>query len=235
MPQRELERKAKMTNLLTQPTLGQHMSHEALRPLVRKKLFGGYEVLLGPCICTVSIWLFQKGAILGRTRSGRLNVLAKLLPRTWANSGKETDVCGVLQEEAKKRLDEFGIEPDSFPTFWLKTEFSTLNRTNLELIMLSMKKVPLGKIVPKLDTWLMSGIGFGATYPELVQKMWKGTYETLINMDKWIESKEYGPAISKKQILYPLEEIEQNILLEVGRYISKYSPQLLEILGLQKT
>lgn len=224
-----------MTKLATQLTLGQHMSHEALRPLVRKKLFGGYEVLLGPCICTVSIWLFQKGAILGRARSGRLNVLAKLLPRTWANSGKETDICGVLQEEAKKRLDDFGIEPDSFPTFWLKTEFSTLDRTNLELIMLSMKKVPLGKIVPKLDTWLMSGIGFGATYPELVQKMWKGTYETLMNMDKWMKSKEYGPAIPKEQTPLPLEEMEQNILLEVGRYISIYFPQLLDILGLRIT
>ena len=37
--------------------------------------------------------------------------------------------------------------------------------------------VLLGEILPKLDVWLMSGIGFGATYPELVYKMWVNTYE----------------------------------------------------------
>jgi len=224
-----------MTNVVTKSTLGQHMSHEALKPLVKKKLLGGYEVLFGPCICTVSIWLFQKGALLGRARSGRLNVLVELLPITWANSGKEADVCGVLREEAKKRLDDFGMEPDSFPTFWLKTEFSTLDLSSLEVLMLSMKKVRLDKILPKLDTWLMSGIGFGATYPELVQKMWVGTYETLIDMDKWVKSREYGLAIPKEQIPMPLGEKEQHVLLEVGRYVYKYFPQFLEPLGLRIT
>jgi len=224
-----------MTNVVTKSTLGQHMSHEALKPLVKKKLLGGYEVLFGPCICTVSIWLFQKGALLGRARSGRLNVLVELLPITWANSGKEADVCGVLREEAKKRLDDFGMEPDSFPTFWLKTEFSTLDLSSLEVLMLSMKKVCLGKILPMLDTWIMSGIGFGATYPELVQKMWVGTYETLIDKDKWVKSREYGLAIPKEQIPMPLGEKEQHVLLEVGRYVYKYFPQFLEPLGLRIT
>ena len=96
------------------------------------------------------------------------------------------------------------------------------------MILLSQKS-----ILPKLDEWLMSGIGFGATYPELVQKMWVKTYETLRDQDEWAKAREHGLAIPEEQTPVPLEEIEQHVLLEVGRYVYEYFPQLIDPLGLR--
>jgi len=224
-----------VTDVATRCTLGQHMSEEALGPLVRKKLFGGYEVPLGPCIFIVSTWLFEKGAVFGRARSDRLNVLVKLLPVTWANPEKEDNICSFLQEVAKKRLEVFGKDPDSFPIFWHKTQFKEYDLSNLdELRMLSMMKVRLGVIMPKLDEWLMCGIGFGATYPDLVQRMWVETHETP-NPDEWARARKAGLDIPEEQTLQRLDDIEQHVLLEVGRYVYEYFPQLIEPLSLRIT
>ena len=221
-----------MTDIATQFTLGQFMSQEALGPLVRKKLLGGYEVPLGPCISNVSTWLFQKGAILGRARSDRFNILVKL----FAVTGKEDDLCDKLRELAKKRLEDFNKEFYSFPFFWLETEFKTFNFSDLnELKTLSMKKIRLGEILPELDSWLIDGIGFGATYPDLVKEMWEKTYETLQDQEEWAKAREYGLDIPEEQTLLPLDDMEQHVLLEVGRYVYEYCPQLMEPLGLKIT
>jgi len=89
--------------------------------------------------------------------------------------------------------------------------------------------------VLKLESWLMSGIGFGASYPELVQKMWVKTYETPMDQDEWAKAREHGLAIPEEQTPLPLEEMEQLVLLEVGRYVYEYFPQLIDPLGLRMT
>ncbi|MHC4439763.1 MAG: hypothetical protein ACYS3S_20595 [Planctomycetota bacterium] len=203
------------------------MSEDTLGPLVKKKLFGGYEVPLGPCISTVSTLLFQKGAILGRARFDRLNVVAKLM----TNPGREDSLCSKLRELARKRLEDFGKKPDSFHTFWWETEFSTLDFN----YFMSIKKVPLEEIFSLVNHWLMSGIGFGATYPDLVKEMWIKTYETPEDQDEWARAREYGLDIPEEQNLLPLDDMEQNVLLEVSRYVYEYFPQLMEPLNLKIT
>jgi len=212
------------------------MSEEALGPIIRKKLFGGYEVPLGPCIFIVSTWLFEKGAVLGRARSDCLNVLVKLLPVTWANPEKEDNICSSLQEVAKKRLQVFGKDPDLFHVFWHETQFNEYDLSNLDVLrMLSMKKVRLGEIMPKLDEWLMCGIGFGATYPHLVHRMWVKTHETPKDPDKWARARKDGLDIPEEQTLQCLDDIEQHVLLQVGRYVYEYFPHLIEPLSLRIT
>lgn len=220
-----------MTDVAIKITLGQYMSKDILEPLVRKRLLGGYEVPVGPCIINVSTWLFQKGAVLGRARFDRLNVLLKL----WVDPGREDDACSELRRVAKKRLDDFGREPDSFHTYWWETEFGTLDLTDLNVWKtLSAKKVRLEKIVPDLDYWLSSGIALGATYPHLVEKMWVKTYETP-TPNKWALAREYGLDIPEEQTLLPLDDMEHIVLLEVGCYVSNYFPQFIEPLGLRIT
>ena len=222
-----------MTDVATQITLGQYMSKGTLGPLVRKKLFGGYEVPLGPCLINVSTWLFQKGAILGRARFDRLDVLVKLLS---CDPEREEDACSELRRVAKKRLDNFGREPHSFHTYWWETEFSTFDFTDSNVLKsLSVKKVCLEEIASSVDYWLYSGIAFGATYPQLVAKIWIQTYETS-KPNEWAMAREqYGLDIPEEQTLLPLDEMEQGVLLEVGRYVFDFFPQLMEPLGLKMT
>jgi len=217
-----------MTDIAIQITLGQYMSEETLGPLVKKKLFGGYEVPFGPCIFYVSTWLFQKGAILGRARFDRLNVLVKL----FTAPGNEDDFCITLRETAKKRLADFAKEPDSFPSFWLETGFSTLDLTDMNLLK---TRIRLGQIFSYLDFWLSSGIGFGATYPDLVEKMWKKTFNTPIDQHEWARAREYGLDIPEEQTMLPLDDMEQHVLLEVSRYVYEYFPQLMGPLNLKIT
>lgn len=225
---KEIERYYIMTDVATQITLGQYMSKDTLGPLLKKRLFGGYEVPFGSCIFNVSTWLFQKGAILGRARFDRLNILVRLL----TTSGKEDDFCNMLMEVAEKRLADFGKEPDSFPTFWLETGFSTLDLTDVNMLKTRM---PLAQILSYLDFWLSSGIGFGASYPDLVEKMWEKTFNTPIDQHEWARARESGLDIPEKQTMLPLDDMEHHVLLEVGRYVSEYFPQLLESLGLKIT
>jgi len=219
-----------MSDVSTEITLGQYMSKDTLEPLVRKSFFGRYEVPFGPCIINVSTWLFQKGAVLGRARFDCLDVLLKI----WVDTGREDEACSELCKVAEKRLDDFGREPDSFAIYWWETEFSSLNLADSNVLKhLSTKKVHLEEILPKLDYWLNSGIGFGATYPDLVRKIWIKEYETP-NPEMWnLTREEYGLDIPKEQTLLPLENMEQMVLLEVSYYVSAYFPELLEPLGLK--
>lgn len=216
-----------MTDVATRLTLGHYMSQETLGPLVIKKLFGGYEVPFGPCIFTVSTSLFQKGAVLGRVRFDRLDVLAKLL----AMPGKETNFLNnFLRKAGKQMLDDFGREPDSFPTFWFETGLSKFNLSDVNLLK---ARLPLAQILSYLDFWLSSGVGFGATYPEIVEKMWEKTYNNPADQEEWARARRCGLDIPQKQILLPLDDMEQHVLLELGRYVHEYFPELMEPLSLK--
>lgn len=221
-----------MTDVATQITLGQYMSQESLGPLVKKGLFGGYKVPLGDCMFYVSPWLFQKGAVLGRARFDRLNVLIKLLCPI---PGKEDEACSELRRVAKKRMDDFGREPDSFHTYWWETQFGIREFTDwIKKKKLWTKNVCLEEIGSNLDFTLVSGIEFGATYPDLVKKIWIKQYETPKDTSTWTMYREqYGLDLPEKQTLLPLAEMEQGVLLEVGRYVFEFFPQLMEPLGLK--
>jgi hypothetical protein len=217
-------------------TLGEWLSHVAIQPLIRKRASGGYEVPLGPCILGGSTWIFLKGAVLGAVCSDCLDTLVKMLSITWANPGKEQDLCILLKHVAKERLDNYGREPDSFHMFWLKTEFDKLDLANLDVLQqLSAQNVRLGEILKDLDTWLMHGIGFGATYPELVRKMWEKDYEMPIAPEKSARMREFGLEIPEQQTQLPFEEIKNQVLLEVSCYAREYFPELIDLLKLPDT
>jgi hypothetical protein len=60
------------------PEIGQHLAMDALVNAIEKKWSGGYEVQAGSVIFA-ELWVFQKGAILGRARADKKNALVSLM------------------------------------------------------------------------------------------------------------------------------------------------------------
>ena len=60
------------------PMLGEYFAMDFLANAVKKKWSGGYEVS-GFAVMLSSVWIFQKGAILGRAKDSNVMALAKLV------------------------------------------------------------------------------------------------------------------------------------------------------------
>jgi len=215
------------------------MGLEDILRYVKKGIFGGYYILFGPLQIMVAHWIFQKGAVLGMSRSYCLESLVKILPITLPGPDPEKKVYLSLREIAKSLLIKYGKEPDNFPDFCRKVLWVT-DYTNLSLDeqkSIAMQKVSFDEIMKnhKLDEWLIDGISFGATYPELVKKMWIRTYETpdpqwepLAPLARWA-----GWDLPEKQPILPLQEMQEIVLMQTAHYVSEYLPELLAPLSLQ--
>jgi hypothetical protein len=59
------------------PTLAEHLGRAQIGRLAHKKLFGRYEVPLLQFL-PVGLWLFGKGAIFGRARHDKLEIVAQM-------------------------------------------------------------------------------------------------------------------------------------------------------------
>jgi hypothetical protein len=209
------------------------LSKEVIQPNLEKRPFGGYDVRYSPVLFG-SVWLFTKGAVLGRARSDRLEVLMKL----FGKPGTEGDLCRVLHDGSIEAVKQYGKEPDSFRDFWIKTgpsELETLLSSDLETKKRAIKvKRPLREIMPRLYDWLLHGIGFGATYPELTERMWRQDYETPPPELDPIKRRlaEAGGVAGGPWEPSPLEEQEHELLVLVAYFVGEHCPELVEPLGL---
>ena len=183
------------------PTLTEYLGMMQIGSLVQKKRFGGYQVSLMQFLA-VGLWLFVKGAIFGRARCDRLEIVAKMLVglESLANTFAQLGLPAVLRRGAASREDwvfEYlrkvasdGMayyrnccrkEPESFLDLWLTSfappdvDFRDLQKKR----KLAKRKIRLGVAWQRAEGWLLVGISFGATFPELTERMWKREYGKL--------------------------------------------------------
>lgn len=139
---------------------------------------------------------YESGAILGRARRNKLNVLEKMLNFYKAT---EDEVIKISQKEAKIRLEEFKTqvnkEPDSFNEFIFEKEmekatglrmidsFKYYRQGNKKILKVFDEKIPLEQAQDIMRRFGLSGIGFGSTFPELTERMYRNSIEN-IDMDK---------------------------------------------------
>jgi hypothetical protein len=220
-----------MANSDALSTLVSWLSREVIAPHIYKKLFGGYEVRLYPVLFG-SEWIFAKGALFGRARSDRLEIFAKM----FSTPGGERGFCEWMYQNAKDRLEKYGKEPDTFRDFWVKTEIPELGAIPFHdknaVKRLAQETCRLGEITVKAISWVLAGIGFGAKYPELTEKLWRQTYETTADPESWALARRAGVDIPEKDESLPLEETEHAVLLTVAYFVGQYFPELVEPLGL---
>lgn len=240
-----------MSRETNRPTLAEHLGMTQIGSIAQKKFFGGYEVPLMQFL-TVGLWLFLKGVVFGRARCNSLEVVAKMLVglESLANMFAQ---FGVPGHEAANREDwvyeylrkvasdgmayyqkRYRKEPESFLDLWL-TSFAPPEvdfRDLQKMKELAKRKTRLGVALQRADTWLLAGISFGATFPELTEKIWRSEFEKH-DPKSWARARQAGLDIPEKFTPLPLEEMEQIVLAEVTSYVTEYFPELVDPLSLR--
>lgn len=227
-----------------QPTLIGFMGIPIVTKAAKTRLFGGPYIRFYNMFEVIS-YLYMAGAILGRARRSKLSILAKML----SVPGTEKETVDWLREQAKKRLKQFrtevGKEPDTFNEFILFRElesaiglsmndwFKAYADGNRRIMKAADEKVPLEKAEPIIKMFQLEGIGFGSSFPELTEKLYRNTFEK-VDRDSWVEARKYGLAISEEPTIISLEEQEEIVLQMVAGYASEYYPELLDQLDLRK-
>ncbi len=232
------------------PTLAEHLGRVQIGRLVQKKLFGGYEVPLLQFL-PVGLWLFGKGGIFGRARQDKLEIVAQMfigleaigvlfawlgLPRQVANNEQWVLEClrKVASDGMRYYRDCRRKEPESLLDLWLtsfappEVDFRDFDKTR----KLAKKKIRLGLILQQSDSWLFAGISFGANFPELMERIWRQSYET-VDQESWAEARRIGIDIPEEFTPLPLQEMEQAVLVDVASYVTEYFPKLVDPLNLR--
>ena len=243
-----------MSSRFERVTLADYIGMSKIKSMIQKRRFGGYEIP-AMSFLTMGLWLFLSGAIFGRARRDKLEVVAKMFVEleTVANAFARV---GLPRQDASNedwvfyyisKLASDGMtyyrnyckkEPESFLDLWL-TSFSPpdLDFRDLDKMKkLARKKIRLDLALYQADGWLLAGISYGSTFPDLTEKMWKQEYET--------EYKTKDPEfynfmtkcmghIPEKSTLISLKEMEQLVLSEVTSYVKIYFPELVDPLSLR--
>lgn len=208
--------------------LGEFLSMEAVGSLVEKRLFGGYQVRYFPFLYTAGCWVFLKGLVLGYSLRNNIKVVARLL----TEEGGEENMVQGLGEIAEKMVEKYGSLPEQLTDFYLKAaanvEIDHLDLNNLK--QLYNRKERLGKMLPLLTMWCWEGVGFGVTYPDHVEQIWKGNFE-ITDQERWQRARDAGVDLTEVPNVLPLAEMKDIVLEETRQYAHMYFPELVEALS----
>ncbi len=228
-----------------------------LKPVVRKSVLGG-RYLLPFDYLGAATFQYESGAIIGRARRNKLNILEKMLVTSNATEGK---VIQAVQADAKKLLNDYRGKKGEEPRIFMVLITSIMTAAELDFLKIFdpdttaghqlfeaitsgdkktlkvykemvKKKMPLEKVLDNLVWFGMEGIGFGSIFPELTEKMYRNAYEN-IDMDEWSFARAHGLDIPQKPNMLSLEEREQLALQTLAAYTAEFYPELLDSLDLR--
>ena len=226
-----------------QPTLMGFLGIPIVTKIAKMRSLGGPYIRFYD-FCAVLSYLYTSGAVLGRAKRPKLNVLAIL----FSVPGSEVDNVNQLQDDAKNRLQKFkddvGREPNTFNEFILFRElekaiglsleesFKACTRGDKKAIKIANEQVSLAEAERVIKCFGLEGIGFGSCFPDLTEKMYRTSFE---NPDKdwWAKAAARGLVFSQKPEIITLESQEETVLKIVAAYTSEYYPELLDPLDLR--
>lgn len=227
-----------------QKSLTGFLSEVPLKQALKKKRFGGQYLHLWDYFLTLT-FQFESGAILGRAKHDKINTLTNMLVVPGTEINKFTK---FMHDKANGHLEKYrsehGTEPNTFYDFIFDIELkrvfgSSLNKVyeeymhrNKEVVKLFDHKVSLDIAWPGIEGCGMGGVGFGCSFPELTEKMYKNATE-YIDTGKWTEARRYGVDIPRNPNVVSFEEREESVLAIVAAYTSEYYPELVDPLDLQ--
>ncbi len=216
--------------MMDTPTLASHFAGPILAPSIQMKgLFSKKPNLSLLSAFYSGLAVYQQAAVLGRTRHAQMETLAKLL----AEPGKEREACDALIASAKEGVEEYGRPPERFIPFFASTiakPFASYQDPDT-LKKMAREQVRLGQVLEWIDMWFLSGIGLGLALPELVETMWRNSYETS-DRRAWQQARQAGLDIPEHDTHLSLEDMEQEVLSQVAEYAREYVPEVVEPLGL---
>jgi hypothetical protein len=194
---------------------------------IEKKVFGKPAIRFGHFLL-VSCYLYETGAIIGRSYSRKLSLIWDILS---IELGKKQESIRFFQEEAGKRLNSFDKEPDTFIDLFWTTELATIDLVldfSPKLRKALEEKWPVEKAEPLIKSFGIEGIAFGSKFPDLTEKMLKQAYDSDKSQIR-SEMRKYGMQIDIHSSITSAER-EQEALTQLKAYVSEYFPNLLKTL-----
>jgi hypothetical protein len=108
-----------------------------LPKLMERDMFGRMYIRLGR-VLTLSAWLYETGAILGRYWTGTMPMVLEM----FEVEGKREGFTEFWCNEAKKRLEMYGSQPNRFPIFVIQTDLKMFTGKKLkDLLNIGNKKL----------------------------------------------------------------------------------------------
>ena len=221
--------------------LGEHMSQEAIGPDVHKRfLKKGRWVHFIPFLIA-DYWVFLKGAVLGYSRRDRFDLLVASV----AAPGMERESAEHRRKQANHLMSAYEGESQRFDDLWFKAAFES--PVDLPALVLDKdarnRELRLGNALNQFNDSVLTGIGFGATYPDETVTLWRTTLEgevgrsidfTRLSDDQVSALREMGPSVPFETMkALPLEEMEKGVLEDYAEYVAGYKPDLIDPLDLR--
>ena len=198
--------------------------------LTERDWLGRMYIRLGR-VLTISAWLYEIGAMLGRFWRDKLPIVMKM----FEVEGKRAQFTQFWSEQPKKRLQLYKGEPASFPIFVVQTDLEMFMGKKLEdLLKVGDKKLyhEEGQQWLRLsETSIIEGIMFGAMFPDLTHTMLVNEYEK-IDIASWEEARRYGVTLPEKPPHTTVADKEREALALARDYVMEYHPELMGDLGL---
>lgn len=201
-----------------------------LPKLMERDMFGRMYIRVGR-VLTLSVWLYETGAVLGRFCRDRLPSVVKM----FEVEDKQEEFTQFWCSQARKRLELYGSQPNSFPIFVVQTDLEMFTGKKVQdLLKIGDKKLhhKEGQRWLKLaETSMIEGIMFGNMFPDLTHTMLVNEYER-IDIDSWKEARSYGVTLSEKPPQITAVDKEKEAIAMARDYVIEYHPELIDDLGL---
>jgi hypothetical protein len=198
--------------------------------LMEKDLLGRMYIRLGS-VLTLSIWLYETGAILGRFFKDKLPTLVGM----FEIESKEHEFTEFWRSQAKKRLEIYSGQPTSFAIFVGQTDLEMFTGKKLkDLMKIGGKKLyhEEGQRWLRLaETSMIEGIMFGNMFSDLTNEMLINEYEK-VDMGSWSEARRYGVTLPEKPSHMSVRSKEQEVMGLLRDYVKEYHPKFIDDLGL---
>jgi hypothetical protein len=201
-----------------------------LPKLLEKGVFAEPSIRLGR-VLTLSFWLYETGAILGRFWKDKIPVVFSM----YEVEDKREQFTQYWHDQARNRLEKYGGQPRTFTIFVLQTDLDMFMRKKLEdFVKIGMKKLSPSEAnqwLKLVETSMIEGIMFGSLYPDLTHTMLVNEYEK-IDVDSWKEARKYGVTLSEKRPQMTVEDKEKEAVQMARDYVMEYHPGLIADLSL---
>jgi hypothetical protein len=224
-----------MTDRELPMNFGQYLILDILPRLREKGMFGKPFIRLGT-VFTLSGWLYETGAVLGRFWKDKIPVVYSM----FEVEDKREEFTQYWHDQARNRLEKYGGQPRTFTIFVLQTDLDILMGKKLEdLEPKDFVKIGEKKLSPNegnqwlrlIETSMIEGIMFGSLYPDLTHIMLVNEYEK-IDVDSWKEARKYGVTLSEKPPQMTVEDKEKEAVEMARDYVMEYHRGLMTDLSL---
>ena len=162
--------------------------------------------------------------------------------------GREQEMLDWAKDLAKRRFDQYldvyGQEPWSLLFLFTATEYwkagvlipfggvgGRITKTNTKQVSkVAAVKIPLEDGLPRIEEAMLEGLGFGAAFPELMEKWYTEETEP-IDEELWSLAANHG-LLPETPTDTTLVEQEQVVLSMVAAYAQAHYPELVDALDL---